>query len=322
MPYTTHDTMTISEELTHDEMFKVLPIEVMKVILKSLAPAERDKVIVLENELHKQLPTKNSAEYEEAVQKAYAKYEEAVRKAYKDEYEEAVRRAYRDETMSPNPTHDEMIKALPTKVMEAMMAPLEVMKATTQSQPKNSPKYKEALRMAHANYEKAVRKAYLVEYKEAVRKSYANYDPTHEEMITTLPIEVMEAMIPPPPANTMATHEELTHEEMFKVLPIEVMKVMLKSLPEPTLDIAIMMETELHKQLTSKGRAKYEKAVRKAYAEYEKAVKEAYATTFGVPPTRAQTFGEVTPTSTSTLGNKLTGVFSNFTNSLKRKLFS
>jgi hypothetical protein len=313
--------MTISEELTHDEMFKVLPIEVMKVILKSLAPAERDKVIVLENELHKQLPTKNSAEYEEAVQKAYAKYEEAVRKAYQDEYEEAVRKAYRDETMAtPNPTHDEMVKALPTKVLEAMMAPLEVMKATTQSQPKDSPKYKEALQMANANYEETVRNAYLVEYKENVRKTYANYDPTHEEMITALPIEVMEAMIPPPPANTMATHEELTHEEMFKVLPIEVMKVMLKSLPKPTLGIVIMLENELHKQLPTKNSAKYEKAVQKAYAEYEKAVKEAYAT-FVVPPTRAQTFEKVTPTTTSTLGNKITGVFSDFTTGLKRKLF-
>lgn len=118
----------------------------------------------------------------------------------------------------------------------------------------------------------------------------------------------------------MTISEELTHDEMFKVLPIEVMKVILKSLAPAERDKVIVLENELHKQLPTKNSAKYEKAVQKAYAEYEKAVKEAYATIV-VPPTRAQTFEKVTPTTTSTLGNKITGVFSDFTTGLKRKLF-
>ena len=73
MPYTTHDTMANPEKLTHDEMFKVLPLEVMKVMIQSLAPSTTDVAIMMEKELHKKVDSMVNMQHETIVRNAYEK---------------------------------------------------------------------------------------------------------------------------------------------------------------------------------------------------------------------------------------------------------
>jgi hypothetical protein len=194
MPYTTHDTMANPEKLTHDEMFKVLPLEVMKVMIQSLAPSTTDVAIMMEKELHKKVDSMVNMKHETNVRNAYEKQfplnstfgppQEKFKQEKQSHSSGFTKRFYNaiasvrkrlfveDEVMSPyTPTHDEMFEQLPLNVMISMIQSLSLPTSTPDRAIKMEKELHILLKpLAKVKYEEAVRRAYGEQFHEDIKQ--------------------------------------------------------------------------------------------------------------------------------------------------------
>jgi hypothetical protein len=176
--------MANPEKYTHDEMFKALPLEVMKVMIQSLAPSTTDVAIMMEKELHKKVDSMVNMKHETNVRNAYEKQfplnstfgppQEKFKQEKQSHSSGFTKRFYNaiasvrkrlfveDEVMSPyTPTHDEMFEQLPLNVMISMIQSLSLPPSTPDGAIKMEKELHILLKpLAKVKYEEAVRKAY------------------------------------------------------------------------------------------------------------------------------------------------------------------
>ena len=196
--------MANPEKLTHDEMFKVLPLEVMKVMIQSLAPSTTDVAIMMEKQLHKQVDSMVNMQHETIVRNAYEKQfplnskfgpslispQEKIKQekqshssGFTKRFHNAIasvrkRLFVEDEVMSPyTPTHEEMFEQLPLNVMISMIQSLSLPTSTPDRAIKMEKELHILLKpLAKVKYEEAVRRAYGEQFHEDIKQEKQSHD--------------------------------------------------------------------------------------------------------------------------------------------------
>ena len=182
--------MANPEKLTHDEMFKVLPLEVMKVMIQSLAPSTTDVAIMMEKQLHKQVDSMVNMQHETIVRNAYEKQFPLNSKFGPSliSPQEKIKQEKQSHSRLYNaisgvrkwwfgPTHDEMFEQLPLNVMISMIQSLSLPTSTPDRAIKMEKELHILLKpLAKVKYEEAVRRAYGEQFHEDIKQEKQSHD--------------------------------------------------------------------------------------------------------------------------------------------------